>query len=267
MNYITIARYPGKEYGNEYLDMKDFYGNLFDLVDNVDKYVREHVKEKSIVLEDMIPRKVIPQYPYYAIREIITNAVIHRDYSNQSSRIIIRMFKDRIEFNSPGGLPENVTPENIIYEQSSRNPIIADIFQKVKYIEKMGEGWDKIIDNFKNSEYEVKMPEIIDTKNTVVVKIFSPKEMIEEDISTGHKSDANRTQIRQNVDTNVDTNPLIRQNWIISYLKENKQLKSKLIQSTFKISREIASRDLNYLIEQGKIIKKGAGNNVWYELK
>jgi ATP-dependent DNA helicase RecG len=137
MNHITIARYPRIEYGNEYLDIKDFYGNLFDLVDNTDKYIRENIKERSIVLEDRIPRKVIPQYPYYAIREIITNAIIHRDYSNFGSRIIIRMFKDRIEFNSPGGLPDKVTPENIVYEQNSRNPLIAEIFQKVKYIEKM----------------------------------------------------------------------------------------------------------------------------------
>jgi ATP-dependent DNA helicase RecG len=198
MNYITIARYPGNEYGNEYLDIKHFYGNLFDLVDNADKYIRENIKEKSIVLEKQIPRKVIPQYPYYAIREIITNAVIHRDYSNYGSRIIIRIFNDRIEFNSPGSLPDNVTPENIVYEQNSRNPIIAEVFQKIKYIEKMGEGWDKIIDNFKNSEYDVDMPKIIDTKNTVIVKIFSPKEMVDKEFTQiKHKSDANPTRIRR----------------------------------------------------------------------
>jgi ATP-dependent DNA helicase RecG len=151
MNYITIARYSGISHGNEYLDIKDFYGNLFDLVDNADRYIRENVKEKSIVIEEKLPRKVIPQYPYYAIREIIMNAVIHRDYSNFGSRIIIRIFKDRIEFNSPGGLPENVTPKNIVYEQYSRNSLIVEAFGKIKYIEKMGEGWDKIMYAFKNA--------------------------------------------------------------------------------------------------------------------
>ena len=119
--------------------------------------------------------------------------------------------------------------------------------------EKMGEGWDKIIDNFKNSKYEVKMPEIIDTKNTVVVKIFSPKEMIEEEISIGHKSDRNRTQIRHR--------------WILKYLKTHKEIRNSIVAKEFLINRDTARNDLNKLIEQGKIIKKGAGNNVWYELK
>jgi len=53
-------------------------------------------------------------------------------------------------FSSPGGLVGDVTPENIVYEQYSRNPVIADVLNRVKYIEKMGEGWDKIIDSIKN---------------------------------------------------------------------------------------------------------------------
>jgi len=57
--------------------------------------------------------------------------------------------------------------------------LVAEAFGKIKYVEKMGEGWDKIIDNFNNSACKVKMPEIIDTGSTVVVKIFSPKEMVD----------------------------------------------------------------------------------------
>ena len=131
MDYVTVARYPGKDRAQADLDIRDFYGNLFDIIDSVNKYIMQHIQEASQVIEDQIQRRAIPEYPYYAIREIITNAVAHRDYSNIGSRIIIRMFKDRIEFNSPGPLPANVTPENIVSEQYSRNPIIADDFNCV----------------------------------------------------------------------------------------------------------------------------------------
>ncbi|MBI2547808.1 putative DNA binding domain-containing protein [Candidatus Woesearchaeota archaeon] len=143
MDYITMVRYPGEEKAQTYSDIKDIYGNLFDIVDSTDEYIRQHIQEISQVVAGSLARKVIPQYPYFAIRELITNAVVHRDYSNMGSRIIIRMFKDRIEFNSPGGLPANVTPQNIVHEQYSRNPVIADVFNRVKFIEKLGEGWDK----------------------------------------------------------------------------------------------------------------------------
>jgi len=86
----------------------------FSLHQRAREYITQHILEVSQVIEGQIQRRAIPQYPYYAIREIITNAVAHRDYSNIGSRIIIRMFKDSIEFNSPGPLPANVTPENIV---------------------------------------------------------------------------------------------------------------------------------------------------------
>lgn len=194
MAYVTIARYPGIEKGNEYLDIKDFYGNLFDLIDNAEKYMKENIKERSEIIEGRIPRKVIPQYPYYAIREILTNAVVHRDYSVRGSRIIIRMFKNRIEFNSPGNLPGEITPENIVYEQYSRNPIISEVLGKIKYIEKIGEGWDKIIDSFKKTYYKTKMPNILDTGNTVIVTIFSPGEMLEEGGKNGGKNGGKQSQ-------------------------------------------------------------------------
>jgi len=204
MDYVTVARYPGKDKAQTYLDIKDFYGNLFDIIDSVNEYMTQHIQEVSQVIEGQIQRRAIPQYPYYAIREIITNAVAHRDYSNIGSRIIIRMFKDRIEFNSPGPLPANVTPENIVSEQYSRNPVIADVFNKILLIEKLGEGWDKIICAVKEDPYMSKMPEIMDTGNTVIVTLFASD--LEEFARIGESS----------VKSSVKIIDLIRQNPQIS---------------------------------------------------
>jgi len=108
---IAIVRYPGEGVSDRYLDLKDFYGNLFDLIDKADEYIKEHIQIASRLIPGQIPREEIPEYPPYAIRELIVNAVAHRDYFISGSRIIIKMFKGKIEYSSPGGLPEGITPK------------------------------------------------------------------------------------------------------------------------------------------------------------
>lgn len=75
------------------------------------------------------------------------------------------------------------------------------------------------------------------------------------------KSDANQTQIRRKSDVKT------RQEWILNYLEENKTIKSTNIIRKFNVVKDTASRDLRVLIGESKILKRGAGNNVWYELK
>ena len=70
---------------------------------------------------------------------------------------------------------------------------------------------------------------------------------------------------RFDVDVNVDAKPIIRQQWILEQIKKQGKIKSKTLQEQFKISKEIASRDLKKLDKQIK--QCGGGNNIWYESK
>src|SRR6202043_1965483 len=69
------------------------------------------------------------KYPQEAIQEIITNAVLHRDYSIADD-VHIRIFDNRIEVQSPGRLPAHVTPENILEERFARNGTIVRLLNK-----------------------------------------------------------------------------------------------------------------------------------------
>ena len=257
MNYVTIARYPGVEKGNDYLDIKDFYGNLFDLVDKVDKYIKENIQERSKIVKNQIPRKIISQYPYYAIREVITNALIHRDYSIKGSRIIIRMFKDRIEFNSPGELPANITPENIVYEQYSRNPILSKVLEKIKYIEKMGEGWDKIIDSFEKSKYKTKLPNILDTGNTVIVTFFSPKEMV----------DLKKEKVGEKWGEKWGEKLSENQKKIISLMNSNKFISIVDIARQLKLGTTAIEKNLKKLKEKGLLERVGGAKGGFWKVE
>ena len=85
----------------------------------------------------------VPIYNEYVIREAVLNAVCHRSYQEGGS-VFVRQFPQRIEIDSPGGFPDGITPENILYKQIRRNHRIADVLSKCGLVEKAGQGYDKI---------------------------------------------------------------------------------------------------------------------------
>jgi len=180
--YVALARYKGKDVDIERLDYKEFTGNLFRQIDQCNAYIIEHIAVMSKLQPGEIRREDIPEYGKFSIRELITNAVCHRNYEDWGSKVIIKMFTDRIEFYNRGGLPEGITPRNIVTEQYSRNPTIARILAKVEYIEELGEGWDKIIKEHKMHSLKPKPPLIKANKFSVLVTIFSTKDKFEEKI-------------------------------------------------------------------------------------
>ena len=85
-------------------------------------------------------RTDLPQYSEAALFEAIVNAVVHRDYSIRGSRIRLSMFADRLEINSPGGLPNNLTIDSMDVRQSTRNEALASIFGRIPVGEVRGSG-------------------------------------------------------------------------------------------------------------------------------
>ena len=83
--------------------------------------------------------KTIPEYPEWAAREILHNAVMHRDYQS-NTRVRFYWFADCIEIQSPGGLYGEVTPETITRVNSYRNPVIAEAMKALGYVNRFGYG-------------------------------------------------------------------------------------------------------------------------------
>lgn len=91
-------------------------------------------------------RNDIKSFNESVIREALLNAFVHRDYYNGNS-VFIKMSPETIQITSPGGLPKGVTIENIIDRQNSRNRLIADIMQRINWVERSGQGFDKMWQN------------------------------------------------------------------------------------------------------------------------
>jgi ATP-dependent DNA helicase RecG len=85
----------------------------------------------------------VPTFNERAVREVLLNAVSHRDYRNSGS-VFVRQFQRRIEIVSPGGLPPGITPENILWQQNPRNRRLAEVLAKCGLVERAGQGFDMI---------------------------------------------------------------------------------------------------------------------------
>ena len=110
------------------------------------------------------------RYPFEALHEIITNAVLHRDYS-LADDIHVRIFDNRIEIESPGRLPGHITIQNILHERSSRNPKIVWLINKFPNPpnKDVGEGLNTAFDAMR--ELNLKEPIIEQRENSIVVYI------------------------------------------------------------------------------------------------
>ena len=247
--HIALARYKGEEVGVERLDYKEFDGNLFKQIDECNKYLKEHISIMSRLHPYQIQREDIPEYGLFSIRELITNAVCHRDYENQHTKAIIKIFDDRIEFYNPGGLPEDITPDNITEKQFSRNPVIAKVLAKVRYIEELGEGWDKIIKEHREHPLSPHFPKIISDKTSTLITIFSVKEKFKED--------------------KINQFPLNeRQKKALEYISQKNRITNSEYRKLFPgITDRTVLNDLKDMVKEEILIKVGKTRSTFYQFR
>lgn len=143
------------------LDDKEYTGSLVTLLQAGTDFVRNNSKKAWRKVGD--GRIEMPDYPDRAVLEGVVNALIHRNYLEIGSEVHIDMFDDRIEIYSPGGMVSGISLEgkNLLKIPSKRrNPILADIFSRLKYMERRGSGFKKILADYEGQvEFdETKMP-------------------------------------------------------------------------------------------------------------
>lgn len=120
--------------------------NLIYLLQNGSDFIRNNSKVRSAKKAQYRVDK--PDYADRAVTEVLVNALIHRDYIVRGSEIHIDMYDDRLEIQSPGGMFEGkpIQDCNINTVGSvRRNPVIADLFHRMKFMERRGSGLRKII--------------------------------------------------------------------------------------------------------------------------
>jgi ATP-dependent DNA helicase RecG len=132
--------------GERFLDNRKFEGPIDEMTDEAYKHVLSRTGKGSLI--QGVYRQDIHEYPRIAIREAIINATAHRDYSipARGSHIQIKLFSDRLEVISPGGLYGTVALEDIVNGESTRNRFLMHFLEDLNVVENRGSGVDAILD-------------------------------------------------------------------------------------------------------------------------
>ena len=144
--YVRFAgnepRGPGGLPG--YSRREEFNGPLAQVIEQSWAILLQEMRGEAVVRG--LQREDRMLYPPFAVREALVNAVCHRDYRLTGRRVEIRQFDDRLEVSSPGGLPGYITLDNIVEEHFSRNPRLVNGLFEWGYIEQLGLGIDRMIE-------------------------------------------------------------------------------------------------------------------------
>jgi len=149
---LKLARFKGTN-KTEFLDNKMFKANAFDLYDKAMDFLNFSLPVAARIVPGNPERVEEPAIPYSVLREAVTNAFVHRDYSNAGGSIDIAIYDDRVNISNIGSLPKGVLLSQLFKEHRSipRNPLIANVFYLCGRIERWGRGTLDMIQDCKNA--------------------------------------------------------------------------------------------------------------------
>ena len=187
-----FIRYEGvdEKVGAEMNVIKDviFEGTILNQVKKTIEFIETQVREHTFLGQhgQFVTRR---DYPEFVIQEMVVNACCHRAHNIKGTEIQIKMFDDRLVFESPGKLPGQVKPSNIRNTHFSRNPKIAAFLKAYHYVKEFGEGMDRIC-----REQEANGAQAPSFRtDDFILKITVPK-VTENVTETSQKTNRNRTE-------------------------------------------------------------------------
>ena len=183
-----FIRYKGTEerVGAEMNVIKDvtFEGTILDQVKATIAYLETQVEEHTFLGQH--GRFVTHRdYPKFVIQEMVVNACCHRAYNIKGTEIQIKMFDNRLVFESPGRLPGTVKPSNIRHTHFSRNPKIAQFLKTYDFVKEFGEGVDRMCRELEANG----TPYLSFHLDDFILKITVPKVVSEQEKSVKENAD------------------------------------------------------------------------------
>lgn len=232
----------------EFRDRKEFTGSILKQVDDIFKYFEIFNKTSGKIIG--LKRIDTRDYPEFSLREALLNAVIHRSYYYNSS-VMVKIYDDRFEITSMGGLIDGITIADIFKGISlSRNPNLSNIFYRFGYVESFGTGIGRIMDSY--NEFD-KKPLFDATENTfsIILPNMNYKEVIDNYVN----------------DNNIIFHSLSQEDMIVQFLKKYNKINRNETEKLLNVSKTRAYKILDAMIDNNIINKEDNGKNTYYILK
>jgi ATP-dependent DNA helicase RecG len=247
---ITFMHFAGTLAGGTepdaplYLDSREFRGTIPQMVEQTRAAIYESLSKQGVV--EGFRRRDRPELPESAYREAILNAVAHRDYDLLGSFVQVRLFADRLEVQSPGGLGGNLTVDNIVYEQFTRNPHIVRLLEDLGYVEHRGLGIDRMLRTM--SDHGLDPPQFQDRGSSFWVTLR-------------RRPAAPPLPDLQGLGLNQ------RQEAAVAYMQQHGRITNREYQTEFDVSERTALYDLQGLVSAGLALPVSSGRGRYYILR
>jgi ATP-dependent DNA helicase RecG len=238
---IRAGRFRGSKKGL-ILDQAFFEGSLPQQLHDAVHFGLKNTRVSGEIVG--ISREDSYEYPEAILRELLTNALVHRDYSIAGSAIEFAIYDDRIEIVSPGGLAGQVTVANMVSRQYSRNPIIAKRMFEMGFFDSWGQGVDLVLAWAESSGAKV---EFIEDDNQFTVIVYSP--MNDTGVVVAEAVPEYRAHDQKKV---------------VEYLKGNRTITNAVCRDLLGITKMQAQLLLAAMVKAGLLVRMGKGRSVCY---
>ena len=248
--------------------------DILQQVDEVLNYVKKHINIEVIITGNARNTQKW-QYPMEAIREIVLNMIIHRDYRSTSDSIV-KIFNDKIEFYNPGRLPDTISIEDLLsnnYRSTPRNKKVAEFFKDLGLIEKYGSGIQRIIGYFK--EESRPLPEFKNISDGFLVTAFAvdnksneekvaetvKKSSVKSSVKSSEKSSGKSSEKSSEKSSGKSSEK------IINIIKDNPHITIEEMSSLLSLSTRAIEKNISKLKAQGLIERVGADKGGCWKIK
>jgi ATP-dependent DNA helicase RecG len=228
-------------------------GNLYDVIEESMKTIISHLKFAFDIniTNANTQRTEIPEYPLDALRELLLNAIIHRDYQSPTD-VQIKIFDTSISFFNPSGLFGNITIEDLktdTYRASTRNKQLAEALYLTKDIEKYGSGFSRIRKeiadypsmtfNYRDTGYGFFAEFVYETQKVTTSQMSS-------EMSSEKSSEKNSEKSSEKSSENI-----------LNILESNPKVTIRELSKMMGMSTRMVEKHLKQLTENACIIRKG----------
>jgi predicted HTH transcriptional regulator len=232
---VRVVRYEGRNKQKTLKDQtgKRGYANGFE---RLMTYILALVPSNELIVD--AHRQEIQMYPKLAIRELVANALIHQDFRERGTSVLIELYEDRIEISNPG--KPIISPERFIDESQSRNESLAEAMRRIGLCEEKGSGIDKVI--FEVEMYQLPAPDFQVKQTHTKVILYAHKEL--------------------NDMTKADKIRACYQHCVLCYVS-NERMTNQTLRERFKIEERnysIASRIIRDTLDAGLIMLENPDN-------
>jgi len=242
------------------LDDEEYTGSLILLLEEGMNFARRN--SKKMWKKESDRRIEYPEYPERSIFEGLVNGLVHRDYLDMGSEVHIDIFDDRLEIYSPGGMYDGslIQDRDIDNVPSKRrNPVVADIFSRLDYMERRGSGFKKIM-----QAYEVE-PNYTEDKKPTFYSNATEFRVILKNLNFTNEVLNDKNEVLDEVLNEVlNSGRTEMEIKVINAILLSPRIKQKELADQVGISVSTIQRTIKKLVKEGKIVRiNGKRDGYW----